>query len=130
MAAAMLCAGLLGCTDSQKGGTLDRILPDPREFRFGAVASDEPSATIAARNILLEGGTAADAAVALYFTLAVAAPSVASLGAGGVCLVHNPISGKVEVLDFIAPASIDAAGGESPSAIPTGIRGLSDESGS
>lgn len=120
----MLFAGLLGCTDSQLGGTLDRILPDPGEYRYGSIASDEPFATIAARDILLKGGTAADAAVAMYFTLAVTAPSVASLGAGGVCLVHNPISGKVEVLDFIAPASVNAVGAVRPSAVPTGVRGM------
>lgn len=123
-AAAVLCAGLLGCADNQAERTHDRIPPDPGDTRYGAIASDEPSATIAARDILLQGGTAADAAVALYFTLAVTAPSVASLGAGGVCLVHNPISGKVDVLDFIAPASVNAAGRGRPSAIPTGVRGM------
>lgn len=124
LAAATVLAGLLGCADSRMGGTLDRILPDPRDFGYGAIASDEPSATIAARDILQQGGTAADAAVGMYFTLAVTAPSVASLGAGGVCLVHDPVSGKVEVLDFIAPASVNAASGAHPTAVPTVVRGM------
>jgi gamma-glutamyltranspeptidase/glutathione hydrolase len=114
----------MGCTDSQLPDPIERILPDPGEYIYGAIASDEPNATIAARNVLLKGGTAADAAVAAYFTLAITAPSLASLGAGGVCLVHNPISGKVEALDFIAPASVNAAGSARPTAIPTGVRGM------
>jgi len=85
----------------------------------GAVASDEPRATLAARDVLTAGGSAADAAVALYFTLAVTLPSSAGLGGGGICLIHDPHGEKTEALDFLPRASPDGAIGT-----PGNVRGM------
>lgn len=98
MVLALSLLGLNGCGGSS--GPQEGTLGFVQGFIGGAV-SDEPRATLAARDILSAGGTAADAAVALYFTLAVTKPAQAGLGGGGVCVVYNWNSKKVETLNFL-----------------------------
>lgn len=90
---ALLAAGC-GSTEPQVG-TLGAV----RGF-LGGVVTDEPRAALVARDILSAGGSAADAAVATYFALAVTLPSSAGLGATGSCLVHNRSQKRFEMLDF------------------------------
>ena len=73
-----------------------------------------------AADILSAGGTAGDAAVALYFTLAVTLPSVATLGGGGVCVVYDGKQNRGQILDFMPRAA--ANGG--PVAVPSAPRGM------
>lgn len=88
----------------------------------GMVAADEPRAAILGRDVLSAGGSAADAATAMYFTLAVTYPSTASLGGGGTCIVHDSGKKKTEVIDF--PAIASTASGPLPSAVPANPRGF------
>jgi len=92
---------------------------------LGGVVADEPRAALIGRDILSSGGSAADAATAMYFTLAVTMPSRAGLGGGGVCLAFDRASGKTEALDFMsgAPDAI-GAGADRPSATPGNPRGF------
>lgn len=90
----------------------------------GMVAADEPRAVLAARDILSAGGTAADAAVALYFTMAVTLPSTASLGGGGVCVVYDKEKKRTEVVEFLAPPSVVSGQARTPSAVPANVRGF------
>lgn len=97
----MLGVTLTACGSSNPGpqeGTIG-FIPG---FIGGAV-SDEPRAALAARDILSAGGTAADAAVALYFTLSVTKPAQAGLGGGGVCVLYSWRSKQTESLDFLPP---------------------------
>jgi gamma-glutamyltranspeptidase/glutathione hydrolase len=88
------------------------------EVAGGAVV-DEPRAALVARDVLANGGNAADAAVAAYFALAVTMPSAAGLGGGGVCLVHDAEKKTTDVFDFLPRA---AKGGLV--AIPGNVRGM------
>ncbi|MEH6524969.1 MAG: gamma-glutamyltransferase [Sneathiella sp.] len=90
------------------------------EGPLGGVAADEPRAVLVAEDILSAGGTAADAAVGLYFALSVTYPIAASLGGGGECLVYSPEINKIENLQF--PNGVPAAGGDI--SIPGNIRGM------
>jgi gamma-glutamyltranspeptidase/glutathione hydrolase len=122
-AAALMVLG--GCEVAQ-------TLPDISMFEstsyFGGAVADEPRAALVARDVLAAGGNAADAAVALYFTLAVTYPSTASLGGGGLCLVYKPDDDdgdSTEIIEFLAPPA--ARHGQTvrrPSAIPGNVRGM------
>ncbi len=78
----------------------------PVNFAGGAVA-DEPQAARVGHAILENGGTAADAAAAMYFALAVTLPNSAGLGGGGMCVVYDPVVNRTEALDFAARAPKD-----------------------
>jgi len=93
---------------------------DPFAGRVRAAAiADEPQAAIIGRMALESGGSAADAAAAMYFALAVTHPAAASLGGGGICLVRSA-NGRIDSLDFLARAP--AAGGTI--AIPGNLAGI------
>ncbi len=91
----------------------------------GGVAGDEPKSVLEARDILKAGGNAADAATALYFVLSATLPSSASLGSGGVCLVHDAQTRTTMALDFVlrTPKNV-GAGTDRPSAIPASPAGM------
>lgn len=92
---------------------------------YGAVAADEPRAALIGRDVLAQGGSAADAATAMYFALSVTMPSAASLGGGGVCVYHDHNTQKAEALDFTAAAPKNIpAGARFPNAIPGNPRGF------
>ncbi len=92
---------------------------------LGGVAADEPRAATIGRDVLSAGGTAADAATAVYFALSVTMPSAASLGGGGVCIVHDWKTKKTETLDFLPrPPKAIPAGADRPTAVPGNPRGF------
>ena len=85
--ALLVCALLLsGCDvfDTKPLGVIGSAGPI-----FGGAVADEPSAALIARDALSAGGSAADAAVALYFGLAATYPIAAGLGGGGMCVVRS-----------------------------------------
>ena len=70
-----------------------------RPARGGMVVSDHHLASEAGREILREGGSAIDAAVATAFALAVAHPSAGNIGGGGF-LLHHSAAGEVTSFNF------------------------------
>lgn len=90
----------------------------------GGVATDEPRAAIVGRDILTRGGTAADAATAMFFTLTVTKPSAAGLGAVGGCVYFDAQAGAFSAFDFTPAPQPPAAGGRPAIAPPAAVRGM------
>lgn len=113
--------GLLGagCGESKKVGDAGFI-----QGFVGGVATDEPRAAIVGRDILSRGGTAADAASAMYFTLAVTKPSAASLGAVGGCVYYDGPNKSFSAFDFTPQPALPAPGGRPLIASPAAVRGM------
>lgn len=74
----------------------------------GAAVSDDPHAALAGRDLLSQGGTAGDAAAAMFFTLSVTKPASAGLMASGVCLGYNPKDDTHMTYRFRTPEAVRA----------------------
>lgn len=90
----------------------------------GGVSADEPRAAIIGRDILSRGGTAADAATAMFFTLAVTKPSAAGIGAVGACVYYDGPTRRFSAIDFMPAPAKSAAGGRPEIAPPLAVRGM------
>ena len=119
--AAAQAANPAGLSPGRAG--LSRVIADSTSSPFSAVAADESRAAEVGRDILLAGGNAADAAVAMYFAMAVTLPSAASLGASGACIVHNDKTKAAEAFVFPPIAAPGTAGGQ-PFIVPSGVRAI------
>lgn len=73
----------------------------------GVTSSADPRATEAGREILHEGGTAADAAIAMVAVLTLVEPQSSGIGGGGFMIHHNAKDGSISTIDGreMAPAA-------------------------
>ncbi|WP_422060565.1 gamma-glutamyltransferase [Sphingopyxis sp.] len=65
----------------------------------GVTSSADPRATEAGRQILHEGGTAADAAIAMVAVLTLVEPQSSGIGGGGFMVYHNAADGSISTID-------------------------------
>ncbi|MGB0696371.1 MAG: gamma-glutamyltransferase [Rhodospirillaceae bacterium] len=131
---AALGVGLAACSEGND--------PQVGELGFisgfaGFVAADDARAVLIGQDVLSAGGRAADAAVAMAFTMAVTMPSSVGIGGGGVCVSFEPDLQETKAFLFLpgAPsawATADSLSGDTaarvgvnePVALPGFARGL------
>lgn len=65
----------------------------------GVTSSADPRATEAGREILREGGSAADAAMAMMLVLTLVEPQSSGVGGGGFLIYHDAKDGKISTID-------------------------------
>ncbi|MFO1158288.1 MAG: gamma-glutamyltransferase [Reyranellaceae bacterium] len=94
-----------------------------RAGSFAGVSADESRAAEIGRDILQNGGNATDAAVAMYFALAVTLPSAAGLGSTGACVVHDDKTKTAESFVFPPVAAPGAIAGQTFT-VPSSVRGI------
>ncbi len=120
MKRAALVAAVLVTTQVFAGGTITT--------RKAALSTDHPLATKVGLAVLQRGGTAADAAVAIAFALAVLRPQSGNLGGGGFATYYDAASHGVWTLDFreSAPrlANKDTRTGAAAAGVPGTVAGL------
>ena len=82
-------------------------LPASLSAKGGVVTAADPRAADAGREILRQGGSASDAAIAMMLALSVVEPQSSGIGGGGFMIHNDGRTDKVETLDGreTAPAS-------------------------
>jgi gamma-glutamyltranspeptidase/glutathione hydrolase len=78
---------------------LAALLYSPAISAQGVVTSADPRATEAGQQILREGGSAADAAMAMMLALTVVEPQSSGIGGGGFLVHHDGKTGKMDTID-------------------------------
>ncbi|TDH59597.1 gamma-glutamyltranspeptidase [Dankookia rubra] len=131
--AALLAAAALALPGCETLSSLNPLGPSgPPEGQpgfvrgfLGGIATEDPAAALAGRQVLSAGGTAVDAAVAAAFMMTVTLPSRVGIGGGGACLVFDPQKAAVEAVMFLPRGrSAVPAGADRPAAVPLMARGL------
>ena len=94
--------------------------------RFGAVVANHPLAAMAGMGVLMDGGNAVDAALAIGFALGVAEPQGSGIGGDGIVMVHMREAGTLEVVNGTGAAPLAATPERYGDAIPlTGVLSVS-----
>ena len=94
--------------------------------RQGAVVANHPLAAMAGMEVLMDGGNAVDAALAIGFALGAAEPQGSGIGGDGIVMAHMRDAGTIEVVNGTGAAPQAATPERYGDAIPlTGVLSVS-----
>ncbi len=74
-------------------------LPSLAQAKGGVVSAADPRAAEAGRDILRQGGSAADAALAMMLVLTVVEPQSSGIGGGGFLIYHDARRNRISTID-------------------------------
>ena len=104
----LVCFSFNSCKQEKEIQGAFELIESVKEGKFekAAVVSAHPLASEIGKEILMKGGNAIDAAIAVQFALAVCYPAAGNIGGGGFMILRTK-DGIYEALDFreTAPAS-------------------------
>lgn len=96
---------------------------EPTNARGYSVSTTSDLATEVGMEVLASGGSAADAAIAVAYTLAVVEPYGSGLGGGGGLLLYDTDTGEAVFYDYRASAGLSGSAGDSV-AVPGFVAGM------
>ncbi|WP_173918276.1 gamma-glutamyltransferase family protein [Halobacillus sp. Marseille-Q1614] len=108
--------------DQQASETIEVNTEDENAFVYG-VSALHPLAVEAGMEVLNNGGNAAEAAIAVSFTLGVVEPYGSGIGGGGQMIVHEP-GKKAMTYDYREAAPVSGSWPERGVAIPGFVKGM------
>ncbi|MBB5684361.1 gamma-glutamyltransferase [Sphingobium boeckii] len=85
------------------------LIPNPVSAKGGVASAADPRAAEAGRTILREGGSAADAQMAMMLALTVVEPQSSGIGGGGFFVYHDAKAGKTFTVDGREKAPMSAS---------------------
>ena len=85
------------------------LVPNPAFAKGGVASAADPRAAEAGRTILREGGSAADAQMAMMLALTVVEPQSSGIGGGGFFVYHDAKAGKTFTVDGRETAPMSAS---------------------
>ncbi|WP_448192013.1 gamma-glutamyltransferase [Azospirillum sp. sgz301742] len=88
------------------------------------VIAGEPRAAAIGRDLMAQGGSAADAAAGMALAMTATLPSRVGLAGGGVCVVFDAAAKRVRTLDFLPRAAGPAGSGFNGAAAPGLLRAI------
>ncbi|MBS4195620.1 gamma-glutamyltransferase [Lederbergia citri] len=88
------------------------------------VSASHPRAVEVGMKVLENGGNAADAAIAVSYTLSVVEPFASGIGGGGQMLLIPPKTNKPVVYDYRVQATSDKKRGSKKSGVPGFVKGM------
>lgn len=104
--------------------SLDKKTNETAHSSHYAVSTSSTYATQIGEQVLSDGGNAVDAAVAVSYALSLTEPYASGIGGGGGMIIYDPSKEQYYGIDYRDSAPVSHEKMESPTAVPTFVKGM------